>query len=127
MANREDLDDPFFQDAFDSDFDQPEIAPEKSTKHLDKQAKKQAKLESKKSKQQLESLFPEQDVDNKHFNAKDILKAEKLAKSKSKKLKSKLKNSSFELQDSYELDVGDQRFQALLKDHEFFIDPNNSQ
>ena len=120
------MNDPFFQDAFGSDLEEPEAEPQPK---LDKKAeKKQLKKDLQKSKQQLQELFPNEDEDNNHFNAKDILKKEKLIKSKSKKMKAKLKNQQFETQDSYQLDVtNDSRFKALLQDHEFSIDPNNSQ
>ena len=126
MAEREDLNDPFFQNAHGSDFEEQAPPPKLESRKSAKQERKEAKKQQHLSKQQLESLFDGED-DGNHFNAKDIIKSEKLAKTKSKKLKSKFKNSSFETQTTYKLDINDQRFNALIEDHEYSIDPNNSQ
>jgi hypothetical protein len=59
-----------------------------------------------------------------HFSAKDIIKAEK---GKSKKQKKKLQKANLDLQDDFQMDLNDPRFTPLIEDHQFFIDPTNSQ
>lgn len=58
----------------------------------------------------------------KHFDAKDVIKAEKNRKGK----KGKKPQEFAEAQQDFEIDVNDSRFaSALTSSHEFFIDPTN--
>jgi hypothetical protein len=63
-----------------------------------------------------------------HFDIKEIARAEKnKKKKKGKKDKSKEVEGGKRggLQNSFEMDVGDERFSKLFEDHEFAIDPSN--
>lgn len=61
-----------------------------------------------------------------HFDMKAVLKAEKRAKLKGKRAK-KSKDADAEVQESFAIDVTDDRFKALHEDHMFAIDPSNPQ
>jgi hypothetical protein len=64
-----------------------------------------------------------------HFDIKEIARAEKNKKKKKKGKKDKSKEveggKRGGLQNSFEMDVGDERFSKLFEDHEFAIDPSN--
>ncbi|TQS33184.1 hypothetical protein Golomagni_06478, partial [Golovinomyces magnicellulatus] len=65
-----------------------------------------------------------------HFDMNEIARAEKIRSkkgkaAKSKKNKDKLEKATGMLQDGFEMDVADQRFQAVFDNHEFAIDPSN--
>ncbi|KAJ3360300.1 pre-rRNA-processing protein esf1 [Kappamyces sp. JEL0680] len=125
---RDDIDDdPFFQTSFGSDYedsgkkDRAEAPKKKSTKLT-----KEERIEKQRSRAELELLLVDDNnqTQNAHFSAKDIIKAEK---SKSKKQKKKLQKASLDLQDDFQMDLNDPRFSSLIDDHQFFIDPTNSQ
>ncbi|KAJ2997575.1 pre-rRNA-processing protein esf1 [Globomyces sp. JEL0801] len=127
-SEREDIiNDPFFQDAYGSDFEEPSV-PKKINKSTDKQKKKADREQLSKSKAELELLLmdDENNTKNDHFNAKDVIKAEK---SKNRKLKKKQqeKLATLDTQDGFKMDLQDPRFAPLLEDHQFFIDPTNPQ
>jgi hypothetical protein len=62
-----------------------------------------------------------------HFDIKEIARAQKNKKKKGKKDKNKEVEGGKRggLQNSFEMDVGDERFSKLFEDHEFAIDPSN--
>ncbi|TPX38335.1 hypothetical protein SmJEL517_g00324 [Synchytrium microbalum] len=64
---------------------------------------------------------------SRHFDMKEIIKAEKLKTIKLKgKAKKKLEGRQFEaLQDDFELNLEDPRFSAVTSSHHFAIDPSN--
>ena len=67
-----------------------------------------------------------------HFDMGDIIKSERRAergekKQKGKKRKQRVVEDSKDIQDDFELDTHDSRFQVLLEDHNFAIDPSNPQ
>lgn len=60
-----------------------------------------------------------------HFDAKDVIKAEKSGKNKKKK---KARGNKFDeegVQDGFEIDTADSRFKAVFEEHEFALDPTN--
>lgn len=65
-----------------------------------------------------------------HFDMNEILRAEKQAAKRAKGKSKKNKNAPREadasaLQQGFEMDVGDKRFQAVFDSHEYAIDPSN--
>jgi hypothetical protein len=63
-----------------------------------------------------------------HFDMNEILRAEKQAAKKGKKGKGKAKGKQADesaLQQDFEMDVDDKRFQAVFDSHEYAIDPSN--
>ena len=90
-----------------------------------KQVSKEERLQKEREKAELELLMIDgEDKEKSHFSAKDIIKSEKV---KSKKQKKKLQKQSLDTQDDFKMDLADPRFSSLIEDHEFFIDPTNSQ
>ncbi|PGH02953.1 hypothetical protein AJ79_07490 [Helicocarpus griseus UAMH5409] len=75
---------------------------------------------------ELELLMVDDKTSNvKHFDMKDIEKAEKRAR-KAGKNKTGKKGEDVEMpQDDFKMDVKDERFQRLWDNHEFAIDPSN--
>jgi CRISPR/Cas system CSM-associated protein Csm4 (group 5 of RAMP superfamily) len=122
------LDDPFFQQ-LDSDQELAQAPVDKHQKKNKKEKKSKAQKQlEKKSKAELELLLmdeKEELADGGHFNAKDIIKKEKA--SKSKKQRKAIKNLQLDTQESFQFDLTDSRFSALMDDHEFAVDPTNSQ
>lgn len=118
------MDDPFFQDAFGSDFEEPKEMKKSNKKQNPKKDKQTREMEAQ-SKAELELLLMDEDKpQTTHFTAKDVLKSEK---AKSKKQKKKAKNEQLDNQSDFKLDLEDPRFGALLEDHKFHIDPTNPQ
>ncbi len=59
-----------------------------------------------------------------HFNLKSIMKNEK---QKKKKKRDKHGNPAEKLEDDFEIDVQDSRFNALFTSHEYAPDPSDPQ
>jgi len=75
-----------------------------------------------KQRAELELLMDDSADGNKHFDLKEIIKAEK------KKRKRKKRNNEKEVdEDNFEINASDPRFAALLESHHFAIDPTNPQ
>jgi hypothetical protein len=128
----------------DLGFDDPFFATEEAVKtQASKSQRKEARLAKREAKAaeaaakasnraELELLMQDNSTEAashlNHFDIKEIARAEK----KKKKKKGK-KDESKEveggkrggLQNSFEMDVGDERFSKLFEDHEFAIDPSN--
>ncbi|KAI8917669.1 hypothetical protein DFJ77DRAFT_536140 [Powellomyces hirtus] len=74
-----------------------------------------------------------QHPENRHFDAKQVIKEEKAAKKNKNKNKNRnTKNKNKEqreggIQDGFEINTADPRFEALLENHQFAIDPTNPQ
>ncbi|KAG5354807.1 Pre-rRNA-processing protein [Yarrowia sp. B02] len=84
-----------------------------------KKGKKDRKDREKKKKEMEQlALLVDEEADAKHFDMKDIIKAEKNAKKKSKYRQQGL------VEDKFEMPVNDPRFTALYDDHEYAIDPS---
>ncbi len=120
-------DDAFFQQDFGSDFEKP-VEADKENKKKDKKLRqkeeKKQRQNEEKSKAELELLLMDGSINTSHFSAKDVLKSEKVL---SKKQKKKSKNQSLDAQPDFKMDLKDPRFAALISDHQFAIDPTNSQ
>ncbi|KAK9366333.1 hypothetical protein V1509DRAFT_660189 [Lipomyces kononenkoae] len=86
---------------------------------------KEETAEEKRSKAELELLLMDEDENSnlKHFDMRDVIKAEK--QKKNKKLRKRGKAN--EAVDDFNIDVKDARFSALYDQHEFAIDPSQPQ
>lgn len=98
-------------------------------KHNEKKSKKGKRNDKKsdpKSQAELELLMMNEDDSNEktdHFNMREVIKAEK---KKGKKRSKKAQNSEF-TQDDFKPDLDDDRFREAFENHEFAIDPTNSE
>lgn len=118
------FDDPFFQE------EEPPVT-KKEKKKADKEAKKKEAVEKAAQRAELELLMMD-DADEKaaaggnmkHFNMKEVVKAEKEKKLK-KRNRGKKATDAEGVQDGFEADVKDPRFAALFEEHDFAIDPTN--
>jgi hypothetical protein len=123
------FDDPFF--ATDEAVKTKASKSQRKEARLAKREAKVAKAAAKASNRaELELLM--QDNSNEaashldHFDIKEIARAEKNKKKKrGKKDKEVEGGKRGGLQNSFEMDVGDERFSKLFEDHEFAIDPSN--
>ncbi|KAJ3411749.1 pre-rRNA-processing protein esf1 [Chytridiales sp. JEL 0842] len=95
---------------------------EKGKKKLTKEEKAQAEKAKQQEKAELELLMLDENSANaRHFDMKDVLKAEKLKNKKKKK-----KGQAVEMpQQDFEIDVADPRFSQVLTSHHYAIDPTN--
>ncbi|KAF8421288.1 pre-rRNA processing protein Esf1 [Tirmania nivea] len=116
--------DPFFQE------EEPTVT-KKEKKKADKEAKKKEAAEKAAQRAELELLMMgdanERAVaggNMKHFNLKEVVKAEKEKKLKKRKRGKKAVDAEG-VQDGFEADVKDPRFAALFEEHDFAIDPTN--
>ncbi|KAJ8060299.1 hypothetical protein OCU04_010635 [Sclerotinia nivalis] len=129
---KEDLgfDDPFF--ATD------EATKSKAAKSLRKEERKkkhEAKLkeaeEKASNRAELELLMQDNSTDKvehlDHFDIAEIQRAEKAKKKKGKKGKKaeEVESKRGGLQENFQMDVGDERFGDVFKNHEYAIDPSN--
>ncbi|APA13165.1 hypothetical protein sscle_10g079350 [Sclerotinia sclerotiorum 1980 UF-70] len=128
---KEDLgfDDPFF--ATD------EATKSKAAKSLRKEERKkkhEAKLkeaeEKASNRAELELLMQDNSTDKvehlDHFDIAEIQRAEKAKKKKGKKgKKGEAESKRGGLQENFQMDVGDERFGDVFKNHEYAIDPSN--
>ena len=79
------------------------------------------------------SLQPQVKSSSRHFDMREIIKAQKVKETKLKgrakqKLLKKMQDAKFEgLQEGFKLDLDDPRFSALKESHHFAIDPSNPQ
>ncbi|VUC28686.1 unnamed protein product [Clonostachys rosea] len=122
------FDDPFFTT------DEPAVAPSKTSIRKEERRKKReareaADAESAAQKAHLTKVMAEDADENQashldHFDMNEILRAEKQKKKKGKKGKKNLAETG-NLQEDFNMDVGDDRFKAVFEDHEFAIDPSN--
>lgn len=107
---------------------------EKAAAKEAKQAKKSKKgkkvvQEDEKSKAELELLMLDENDDEKnsaeHFSMRDIVKAEKQKNKKNKKGKKNFDNEL--VQTDFQADLNDPRFKEVFENHEYAIDPTNSE
>jgi len=125
-AEDDGFNDPFFDDPVAAAKDQRKKAKaaEKARQRAEEAANSEKKAEEAK---QLELLMlDEQDPSGKvrHFDMKDIVKAEKDKKKRKQKKKGK-KGEQSVVEDSFKVDTNDPRFAQLFDSHEFAIDPTN--
>jgi hypothetical protein len=123
-AEADPFDDPFF--------DEPVSASLKATRKARKDEKAKLRKEraaeeaaTEANRAELELMMSDEDR-VKHFDMRDIIKAEKLKKKK--KHKGKRIDSGADIEtsgNSFQMDVKDPRFSKLFENHEFAIDPTN--
>jgi hypothetical protein len=112
------FDDPFFQ----SESSAAQKRKEKEAKRL---AKQSAEAERAQKADELELLMHDEgDISANHFNINHILKAQKQIKHKKKKRRDAEKE--LELQEDFQIDVHDPRFEDVYRGGEFALDPNNA-
>ncbi|EPY49412.1 pre-rRNA processing protein Esf1 [Schizosaccharomyces cryophilus OY26] len=112
----------------DLGFDDPFFQGKGSVKNGKKKSAKPTEVEedpSSATKEELEAIVKEDANDSEHldhFDMKSILKAEKSKKGR----KQKKKAAELEgLQEGFEVNVSDPRFEALYSNHNFAMDPTN--
>ncbi|KAI0651940.1 hypothetical protein C8Q79DRAFT_68312 [Trametes meyenii] len=132
------LNDDFFgADSEEESAEQDEAPREKKGKGKGKKGKRKDKSEEDEGRPtRVESTAEElaliaasenPDAEVKHFDMKAVLRAEKRGgkKKKGKKGKKDADDGEADLQEDFKIDVKDERFQAVLDDHTFAIDPSN--
>ncbi|KAJ2162054.1 pre-rRNA-processing protein esf1 [Coemansia sp. RSA 552] len=85
--------------------------------------RKQRQQNDAKERAELELLLEGNEADRKHFDMKEIVKAEKSKGRKGKKRGKAAAAAAAE--DDFQVNVSDPRFSALFDSHNFAIDPNN--
>lgn len=112
------FDDPFFLEA-----ENPKAAKKLAKEQRKKQkGKPEADPEQEKAKAELELLLADETgQQSRHFDMKEVMKAEK----KNKKKKNKNKGQAA-TQDDFEVDVADPRFAAMLNSSAFAVDTTSS-
>merc|ERR1719234_1227191 len=122
-----DMNDPFFAEEFGDEYKKEEQSKNKKRK------KKQKKLldedvaakENDAENNGLGLMIMDSDDERNHFNYKDIVESETKS-GKSKKWKKKKKVLAKPVEDTFAVDVADDRFGALFNRAEFNIDPTES-
>ncbi|SCV71558.1 BQ2448_3146 [Microbotryum intermedium] len=101
----------------------------KMSKREKREAKEREEAEAKKSQASLELLVAsDNDEDGaKHFDMRNIIKVEKSSGKRNRHKKKGKKGAAEEpqVEDSFKIDLKDDRFKSLHEDHEFAIDPTN--
>jgi hypothetical protein len=97
---------------------------------LTKSERLKTEKEAQKSKDELELLMFDPSTSStattRHFEMKDVIKAEKLKGKKNLKKKGKKTLEGLEApQPDFELNVSDPRFAQVLTSHQYAIDPTN--
>lgn len=114
---------------FDDLFFQDQAAVKQEKKRQGKEDRKKEEVEKATQRAELELLMVEDEDEEmlklKHFNIKEVIKAEKEKKFKKRK-RSKNAADAEGVQEGFEVDVNDPRFAALYEEHDFAIDPTNS-
>ncbi|XP_045536534.1 ESF1 homolog [Papilio machaon] len=120
-----DMNDPYFAEEFEN----TEFKKKKDTKV--KKGKKDEKdsevdEEEEKRRAELELLLDDEDDGKQHFSLKKIQESENIDKKskRKKKLKAKMKEQKESLPD-FEINLNDQRFNALYNSHLYNIDPSD--
>jgi len=136
------FDDPFFASAANEPSAQEEKAASnrlRKEERLKKKKEREAEEEAeKKQRAELELLMVDDDADAgdgnpgrkiRHFDMKEIERAEKLARkkgrSKNKKPKGGKATDADDAEDAFKVDTSDPRFARLFDSHEYAIDPTN--
>merc|ERR550532_1811378 len=120
------MNDPFFAEEFGDEYKKKE-QPSQNKKNK----KKKTKLEDEDNvvndaeNNGLGLMIMDSDDERNHFNFKDIVDSETKS-GKSKKWKKKRKVSAKPVEDTFAVDVADDRFGALFNRAEFNIDPTES-
>lgn len=125
------FDDEFFGAESDSQHEEAEASSNQSRK---KSTQPRKPTESSQAELALLAASDNPHGEPAHFDMKAVLKAEKQGKNKKSRQKSKKHNRKNdvddgpgETQDDFVINVKDDRFAAIHEDHQFAIDPTNSQ
>jgi hypothetical protein len=127
VADEEDpFNDPFFNDPSTA------AAAEKTARKADK-AKKRAERDAEDAaaasrRAELELLMADDEANGegvRHFDMREIEKAEKEARRKGKNKGKKSKKTEDAVKDEFKVEAEDPRFKALFDSHEYAIDPTN--
>ncbi|PHH71478.1 hypothetical protein CDD80_5244 [Ophiocordyceps camponoti-rufipedis] len=117
--------DPFF--TTDEPAATSKSALRKEERRKRREAREAAEAETEALKAKLSGVTTKDADGLEHFDMKDIVRAEK-DKGKGRKKKKKSRESAQKdglMQEGFEMDLGDDRFQAVFDSHEFAIDPSN--
>ncbi|XP_041839249.1 ESF1 homolog isoform X2 [Melanotaenia boesemani] len=118
-----DLSDPFFAEELRaSDLKKKRKGKKKQQQEEERTADEEEELEKQKAQM---ALLMEDDADearHRHFNYDKIVEQQNLSKKKRKKL---LKEGEGPLEDDFQVDVKDPRFQAMYTSHLFNLDPSH--
>ncbi|CAH3174378.1 unnamed protein product [Porites lobata] len=117
-----DVSDPFFSQEIDFGLTKGDKASAKTKKNR-KRARKETE-EDKKAKEELELLLMEDKDDRQHFSLKGIIDSEKR---KSKKRRKRKANQEEIVDDNFNVNLKDSRFDALFTSHHFAVDPSDPQ
>ncbi|KAF4583182.1 pre-rRNA-processing protein ESF1 [Ophiocordyceps camponoti-floridani] len=121
--------DPFF--TTDEPAATSKSALRKEERRKRREAREEAEAETEALKAKLSGVMTEDADGLEHFDMKDIVRADKdeeKGRKKKKKKKKKSRESAQKeglMQEGFEMDLGDDRFQAVFDSHEFAIDPSN--
>lgn len=120
-----DLSNPFFSQELGTDMKSKKTPDKVSNKKGKKRRKRKAEEteEEKKAKAELELLLMDEKDDRQHFSLKGIMEKEKKSK---KKRKRKAKDEEI-VEDNFNVDLQDSRFDALFTSHHFAVDPSDPQ
>lgn len=115
-----------FKSKTEEDEEDKEATTGKKDKKNKKGKGKKPDAGDEKSKAELELLMLDEDDKKQadHFSMRDIIKAEKSKKNKKKGKKNFDDNL---VQDNFQADLDDDRFKEVFENHEFAIDPTNSE
>lgn len=117
-----DLSDPFFSQEIETGISNKNKLSTGKTKTKRKRAAPETE-EDRKAKEELELLLMDEKDDRQHFSLKGIMENEKKSK---KKRKRKAKDEEV-VDDNFNVDLEDSRFDALFTSHHFAVDPSDPQ
>jgi len=117
-----DLSDPFFSQEIETGISNKNKLSTGQTKKKRKRAAPETE-EDRKAKEELELLLMDEKDDRQHFSLKGIMENEKKSK---KKRKRKAKDEEV-VDDNFNVDLEDSRFDALFTSHHFAVDPSDPQ
>ncbi|XP_038072502.1 ESF1 homolog [Patiria miniata] len=123
-----DLNDPFFKDALKEDGVKGSKKKKKTKGRKEETVGEEDKDKVQQNKSELELLFMDEDSDGKkHFNLKQIMENEKTLskKAKRKKRRQQQQEEATKYEDDFQIDVGDNRFQAMFTSHLYAVDPSD--
>ncbi|RXN09195.1 ESF1-like protein [Labeo rohita] len=117
-----DLDDPFFKEELGSTTSLKNKKNKKNKKKDDEKTPEERE-ELERQRAEMELLMDDDEEDkHKHFNYDKIVEQQNLSKKKRKKL---LKSNTPLVEDNFQVDVHDPRFQAMFTSHLYNLDPSD--
>merc|ERR1740123_55643 len=119
-----DMNDPFFAEEFGEEFKKKEPQSE-NKKNKKKKLEDEDDVANDAENNGLGLMIMDSDDERNHFNFKDIVESETKS-GKSKKWKKKRKTTAKPVEDTFAVNVADDRFGALFNRAEFNIDPTES-